>query len=601
MNSKINTELINTIMASKGYSVSDLLKPDASSVPLHAKTLRRVLKKGTCQSSTRTNIADFLGMCDPAQLLAVNAVAYGDVIFKDSPTSPTMKTASLATPIADAGIGISNTVQRAMQLAHELRDKLSSLVDSKETDQFSIESRQLSLHAYEEGLSSVERVFFTTTLLKSAFWTRKDNPVVDTNLAMMQKIHDAGDCRRIILLSHPIEEEVEELIDRIVYLRRKGFKSEHKRLMDDTANLIRNIRKVCRAGAKVRVAHSNFSSGFSGEFRSAFKFDPLDCELAIYDDFRVDVFRGGRIGEITSVDVFPKGSKHFSDRLDIAKGCFSELWDSAKDGNEFLDLLESKLREVDTTIDGIKNWIASHHLDFYPNDAELKANEMKSVVEAIREFPIDRQAVRYLDVGSCTLRYPLALSNVFSAESELFGLDRDDDCVNFANNILRIAQQKGQIAPQRKVSITHGDICWKEHEFPFPNVHFDLVTCMLGTISYFGYDREVLETVFGRFYELLKVDGQLLFSNWTTVACDNHGKKLLDVFTPNDKEKLASWTPSDPQVREILNKVGFELLGVSGVGGRLSLYNCRKQTKSTARDRHAKLKQSNKAPTSIRA
>ena len=260
-----------------------------------------------------------------------------------------------------------------------------------------------------------------------------------------------------------------------------------------------------------------------------------------------------------------------------------------------------KLREVDTAIDGIKNWIASHHLDFYQCDAELKANEMSSVVEAIREFPMDRQAVRYLDVGSCTLRYPLALSSLFCADSELYGLDRDDDCVNFANNILRIAQQKGQIAPQRKVSITHGDICWKEHEFPFPNVHFDLVTCMLGTISYFGYDRGVLETVIGRFYELLKVGGQLLFSNWTTIACDNHGKKLLDIFTPNDKEKLSSWTPSDPQVREMLNKVGFELLGVSGVSGRLSLYNCRKQTNSTARDRHPELKQSNNAPTSIRA
>lgn len=76
-------------------------------------------------------------------------------------------------------------------------------------------------------------------------------------------------------------------------------------------------------------------------------------------------------------------------------------------------------------------------------------------------------------------------------------------------------------------------------EFPFPNVHFDLVTCMLGTISYFGYDREVLEN---GHWEILRASeswrSNCSFSNWTTIACDNHGKKLLDIFTPNDKENF---------------------------------------------------------------
>ncbi len=476
---------------------------------------------------------------------------------------------------ADAGLGFLNTVTACHDRLNCITRRLWVFDRSQATSDrpLDFDSKKSCVSTYAEALDLVTSRFWTTTYLSSGFWTKHQVSVLDANKKMMTRLAQNGEARRLFLVQQPLHDEIDAWKEHQILDRKLGrhAKFEIRRRQFDQLKL--NIAELLKAGCKVRVAHDSSSAFQKLPAEMLMFFRENDSELAIYDRFRVDVFEGGSTGTISGVTCYTQAIHKFNTYLEQAEAYFSQLWDSGSDVGDFIASLEAALASAAARLDYESNWLAFYELGLGPEDTNLKIVESKRVEELLRRFGKWGQIERALDVGTCTGRYPMLLSQALASHGSVLGIDDDVDCVRFAQaNVVRQCPGEHRIQIQRE-DFTAIDLNLRGG--------FDIVTCMLGTLSHFGHDRsrpatgeykDTLQHCLLRMASLLRSDGLLVLGTWEQACATRH---MLDIYKDHERQRLALWTPPVRELRHRLRQAGFEIVEAAQPDIRLDLTVCR--------------------------
>lgn len=436
---------------------------------------------------------------------------------------------------------------------------------------FHFDSGGLCLKAYAEALARVGHRFWATTFLSSAFWTSDGSTILDANLRMLAELRGCGVVpRRLFLLQLPAEQEIQRARDERILLQKFDDRRQLAHLDRKSANLCRNVESLVAHGCEVRVLHDEERLYLALPARVAF--DPMDSELAIYDDWRFDVFRGGLTGTIEGVRCFTPVMAEFPLLRDGVADYFAALWSRAQPILPFLDRVRKVHDSAAERVDYQLTWLARYDHGLPEEDKLLKVLELHSVKVALKGQGRWGTVRRFLDIGTCTGRYPLSCREAVRPDGEIIGIDNDLDCVRFARlNVLREAEGEHRIRIERQ------DFC---DEHAAPEGPFDLVTCMLGTLLHFerngdgaaGFD-DPLQRALERVARLLAPDGLFFFSVWSERACSE--LRLLSIYSLEDKKRLARWTPGAAELQARLRAAGLDFAPPQDLEGRMDFYCCR--------------------------
>ncbi len=206
-------------------------------------------------------------------------------------------------------------------------------------------------------------------------------------------------------------------------------------------------------------------------------------------------------------------------------------------------------------------------------DEGLKTIELARVEEVLRE-EVNEQDVdiaRYLDIGTCTGRYPIQLRSWVTPNGKILGVDEDYDCIRFAQ-----ANVERKCPEEKRIEISRQDFLAREVGIKGT---FDLITCMLGTLSHFGWDRsrtyeDRLQKALARMAALLSDKGLLFLGTWSEYACKN--RKMLGIYSQGDRERLAEWSPDTAELEKRLMAVGLKVVERVQPELRLDLTWCRR-------------------------
>lgn len=471
-------------------------------------------------------------------------------------------------------LGFSRTLEQSRR---ELSRTLADLRRAKKSGSaglerpFVLDSTRACISTYAEALDLVQSRFWTTTYLSSGFWTSRDERIIGANARMMQRLREQrGHVRRLFLLDRPPHEVAESYRERWIFLDRMGQKEDLEQFDTELSNLQRNIRAQAADGCEVRVVFDGDRT-FAG-LQERMGWRPDDSELAIYDRFRVDLFEGGHSGRINQVTSFSRAMTEFDDYLTSAQTFFEQLWDRAGEMEEFLVHLEEAVQSSRNKIHYRANWLARYEFALDHDDSTLKRAEAASLEQAIRERGRWGRVCSYLDVGTCTGRYLLFLRDAVAPDGIIVGIDDDPECVRFAmSNVARHGEN------DRRVDLIRADFCARN--LTLPNERFDLVSCMMSTLSHFGSERredhdDALQTVLARVAGLLDPGGLFVFSTWSQHARDSGG--FLSIYDETDCRRLAEWTPDRAELGKRLTSAGFKACRVSQPDPRLDFWTCEK-------------------------
>lgn len=470
------------------------------------------------------------------------------------------------------GFGFSEVLAGTQQMLDETKLVLSQYHQSgaPSTDKpFYFDSKSMCVLAYRSAIERVTKRYWTTTFLSSGFWSNVDMNILGTNIRLMATCKRTGaGVQRLFLLPIPSDEEIQRLIDERMVLRKcndqEGLACFDRRLL----NLSQNIRTLIQHGCDVRIVHDR--EGLHRGLPAELCFAPRDSEIAIYDDWRFDLFQGGRSGTIENIRGFTPAMAPFPRYRDAVVDYFEKLWIQSRSIDSFFDRLQKAIEDSSTRINYHMIWLAEYDHALPREDEFLKVAELNSVrVELMR---LDRQGNigRYLDVGTCTGRYPIALRDMVRADGEIVGIDNDVDCVRFSQT--NIHRECGE---DLRFRVERHDFC--APGFPC-DTQFDLITCMMGTLSHFDHDRgppphqDVVQHALEKFARLLAPDGILFFSVWSEDACRQ--QRLLSIYSDADKQRLARTAISRAALLQRLEAVGFRVARPLLLDGRLYLYRC---------------------------
>jgi tetratricopeptide (TPR) repeat protein len=211
-----------------------------------------------------------------------------------------------------------------------------------------LDSYTACIKAYSEALDLVTKRFWTTTYLSSGFWIQNTPEILDANKRMLERVRAVGgDVRRIFLLNQPIQAAVDTWQQRLINLRIQGDIKSKRRIRSELHNLKRNLDALKKEGCQVKVVFDD------NEYQRLREMDFThdDSEIAIYDDFRVDVFGGGSVGRITDVAIYSKATSSFQGILSISENYFKDLWRQGESAEEYLDRLEGAYQSFEKQID----------------------------------------------------------------------------------------------------------------------------------------------------------------------------------------------------------------------------------------------------------
>lgn len=479
----------------------------------------------------------------------------------------------LATEIpVDFDFGIGTMLRQAQEDLRTSAGILAGYAAAKKPSSdkpFVCDSRKLCVLMYTEALSRVRKRFWTTSFLSSGFWSRLDDEILGANLRLLGELQKSGVAtRRLFLLPFPPEDEIQHWLDERMLLRKSGDADGLARFDARFANLCRNIEGLLAHGCDVRVIHDG-----EERFRDLppqLRFDGRDSELGLYDDWRVDVFRGGRSGIIESVDSFTPAMWGFESLRGSVESYFEDLWQAAKPVSALLERIRQAIEYSSSRIDYRLAWLARYDHGLPREDELLKAVELSTVKTELQRLARWGRIHRHLDVGTCTGRYPVSLRDAVDPDGEIVGIDNDMDCINYARWNVQI-----EVRNDPRLHIERVDFCAEPCKVEGP---FDLITCMLGTVIHFRRRRDAppyddpFQRALEKFGELLKDDGLLFLSVWTEAAC--RSLNLLSIYTEDDKRRLAEWTPSAAELQSRLTAAGLRFDLPYQLENRMELYRC---------------------------
>ncbi|MGH3854491.1 MAG: TIR domain-containing protein [Pseudonocardiaceae bacterium] len=482
---------------------------------------------------------------------------------------------SIGDDIADAGLGYAGTIRRERRKLDQIVGALNEFTASREPitrSPIQFGSTAAPISTYIEALSRVEKRFWTTTFLSSGFWTGTQGQVLAANEEMLKRItKSGGQARRLFLLDQPPNLVAQAYRDHRILQRRLRKFDELKILQDQHENLKSSMRSLLRQGFEVKVVfddtkvHQRMPSGMLS--------DPRDSELAIYDDFRVDVFDGGRNGIIHTMKSYSAPFSYFPVYLKATTEYFEELWSKADSMAEFIEDLQDAADYAKSKIDYESNWLAIYEYALPQEDEGLKTIELARVEEVLREETKERavEINRYLDIGTCTSRYPIQLRSWVTPNGKILGVDEDYDCIRFAK-----ANVERRCPNEKRIEISQCDFVARDVGI---RGNFDLITCMLGTLSHFGWDRsrnykDHLQRALARMATLLGPNGLLFLGTWSEYACKN--RRMLGIYNQGDRERLAEWSPDTAELEKRLTNVGLTVVERVQPELRLDLTWCRR-------------------------
>ncbi|MCA1674655.1 MAG: nucleotide-binding protein, partial [Actinobacteria bacterium] len=400
--------------------------------------------------------------------------------WRDLPLQP-----SSSDEITDAGLGYTGTIRRERQKLDQIVGLLHEFANTQQPiarSPIQFGSTSAPISTYAEALSQVKQRFWTTTFLSSGFWTGPQGNVLAANEEMLKRIKKSGgQARRLFLLDQPPNLVVQGYRDHRILQRQLQKYEELERLQDQHEHLKSSMRSLLQQGFEVRVVFDE--TKVYRRLPNGLLSDPKDSELGIYDDFRIDVFEGGLHGVIHTVRSHSPLFQYFPTYLRAAASYFEELWEKAGPMALFIDDLQNAVDYAKAKIDYESNWLAIYEYALAQEDERMKTIELARVEEVLREEVKERNLAitRYLDVGTCTGRYPIELRTWVTSTGKVIGVDEDYDCVRFAQ-----ANVERRCPDEKSIEILQRDFVAREVGI---KGKFDLITCMLGTLSHFGWDR----------------------------------------------------------------------------------------------------------------
>lgn len=492
----------------------------------------------------------------------------------DPQTTDGRAPSDLAAAAGGDPLGFEETVERALrELSSILRDLRSAREGGAPglEHPFVLDSASACISTYVEALDRVRRRFWTTTLLSSGFWTHRIERILAANSEMSHRVERGGGrARRLFLLDRPPEQVAEEYRERRILLDRTGKEAELARFDEEFEALVRNVRSLASEGCEVRIV---FDPARAFADLPGADWNSDDCELAIYDEFRVDVFEGGRTGGIRRVTSFSRAMRSFDRHLAAAEAFFAALWERSDAIADFLAHLEEVVAASRKKIHYRANWLARYEFALDEDDAAVKTAEARRIREVLEKRHLWGGIRTCLDVGTCTGRYPILISRGLAPEGRIVGVDDDPECVRFArSNVHRHVNGEGRI------ELVQGDFGARELELP--HAPYQLLTCMMSTVSHFGRDRspvfdDPMQAALRRFSDLLDPDGLLVFTTWSRPACE--AGTLLSIYDESDTRRLARWTPDRAEMEARLRAAGFATVSCSRPHPRLDFWTCGKR------------------------
>lgn len=298
-----------------------------------------------------------------------------------------------------------------------------------------------------------------------------------------------------------------------------------------------------------------------------------DSEIALYDDFRVDVFGGNPRGTISHLHVFSNAYQHYPTLHRVVKEYFDALWQEGEPGLDFIHELKLAYDAARQRIDYTSNWLALYEYSLEREDQALKTAESKRVVELLGELGRQGQIFHYLDIGTCTGRYPRELRDHVRSDGRILGIDVDEDCVQFSRDHPEIRARQDP-----RISFELMDFNTTD---PLRLGQFDLITCMMSTFSHFGWDRnpryrDTFQHALHRVRGLMQPDSVFIFSMYSEQARDR--RNLLKIFQKQEVERLAEGTPGPVEIHRRLAAAGLKVIREAKPDLRLDIYVCQSET-----------------------
>jgi hypothetical protein len=203
--------------------------------------------------------------------------------------------------------------------------------------------------------------------------------------------------------------------------------------------------------------------------------DPTEFELALYDQFRIDRFRVDRTGAIVEVDMFSKNLSYFDVLINDLRRFFEEAWrdERFRPVTEYIEAVNRKIHEHEDEVQYTRNWLLQfdnlvrNDIPPLPSESSVLVDYLKAHVEQHGQFR------NYLDVGVCTGRYPELLVERQRLVQSFDILDRDEDSEMFLQ--VRHPDWEFRLGDIRAAGVKH-----------VLSPPYDLITCMLATVSHFG-------------------------------------------------------------------------------------------------------------------
>jgi hypothetical protein len=472
----------------------------------------------------------------------------------------------------DRGVGLKRTIDLRKK-KYELLQEMFRFYDIKKNTEevpLYLDSTQACKESYIDALANVKKRFWTTTYISSGFWTKQDPAVLTANTEMLKR-EPKVQARRLFLITRSPEEEAQSYKDKLILFRRQKERHLYQDLEAQLESTTKKMNSLIKQGCEVRVGY-DATQGLELRELLDTHFNVHDSEIALYDDFRLDLFGGGSLGRITDLRIYTEFMRGFAEILQRAESYFDQIWNEATPPAEYFKHIKTACESAGRRIDYASNWLARYEFALPDSDKTLKTVELARVKEVLRQKTLQGRIKKYLDIGTCTGRYPrdLKKEGYLDPKGDALGIDDDDDCIEFAR-------------AQGDSPTTYPRVRFEREDFLATTLHeisgkYDLVTCMLGTLSHFGWNRhnnyeDSLQSALKRMKHTLENDGLLIIANWSGEACSR--RDFLSIYSDYDKDMLAHWTPSKSELEERLKVAGLVVEEQIEPDPRLDLFICR--------------------------